>query len=73
MATIEAGLSTRKAGFADRTERGMGERLRGADPDVSTLGEGKLVRPNIGYLNCRCCCGSTDLANTQNLLYRWPS
>lgn len=55
MATIEAGLSTRKAGFADRTERGMGERLRGADPDVSTLGEGKLVRPNIGYLNCRCC------------------
>lgn len=43
MATIEAGLSTRKAGFADRTERGIGERLRGADPDVSTLGEGKLV------------------------------
>lgn len=31
----EAGLCIKKAAFADRTEREMGERLRGTDPAIS--------------------------------------
>lgn len=37
MLTVEAGLGIRKAGFAEITESGVGERLKGADPAACVL------------------------------------
>lgn len=53
MSTVEAGLGITKAGSAEITESGLGERLRGADPAAhvlrgGTISQAKHVIPVAG-------------------------
>lgn len=57
----------RKAGFGDRTESGIGEKIKGADPAVSQPKRG-TTSPNMDYLNCRCCCQGTDSKYSKSVM-----